>query len=90
MNKQELVKAIATKAEMTQVLSEKALEALQEVIMETLANGEDVKISGFGGFGVVETKERTARNPQTGEEIVVPAGKKPKFKFSKAVKEFVK
>lgn len=90
MNKQELVKAIAKKGGMTQIIAEKVLEAFQEVVMEALGNGEEVKISGFGSFEVIDVQSRTARNPKTGETVEVPAGKKPKFKFSKTVKEFIK
>ena len=59
------------------------------VIRGALANEETVHISGFGNWQVKATKERNARNPATGEKIVVPAGKKIVFKPSAAVKKSV-
>ena len=54
--------------------------AVFEIIKEAVASGDVVSIGGFGTFKAVDRGERTARNPQTGEEIVVPAHKVPKFK----------
>ncbi|MGE0742603.1 MAG: HU family DNA-binding protein [Hyphomonadaceae bacterium] len=44
-------------------------------------------LPAFGVFVVAETKARTARNPQTGEEVPVPAGKRARFRPGKALKE---
>jgi len=55
-----------------------------------LANGEDVKITGFGNFLVRERDARVGRNPQNGEEIEIPATKAPAFKAGKQLKEAVK
>ena len=90
MNKQELVRTMAEKSELTQGDVKKVLEAFQETVLEALQAGDKVQLVGFGSFEVVETAERKARNPQTGEEITVPAGVRPKFKFSKNAKEFIK
>ena len=44
---------------------------------------------GFGTFEVSERAARTGRNPQTGEEMTIPASKAPKFKAGKALKDLV-
>ena len=57
---------------------------------ESLKNGEDVTLIGFGSFKVVKRKARKGRNPYTGEEIKIKATKAPKFTPAKALKEAVK
>lgn len=90
MNKQQLVEAIASKAEMTKVQSEKALVAFMDIVKEELVKGEKVQLVGFGSFEVAERAERQGRNPSTGESIVIPASKSPKFKAGKALKDTIK
>lgn len=90
MNKQELVKAIAEKAELTNKQAEAALNAAVATLTETMANGDKVTLIGFGTFEVKERAERTSRNPRTGEAMTVPATKLPVFKAGKALKDAVK
>lgn len=95
MNKQEMVsKVVERLAENDVKVTKKAMatyvDAVIDVIVDTMADGDDVKISNFGNFTVVDKPERTARNPQDGSEIVVPAHRAPKFKFSNTVKNIVK
>ena len=90
MNKTELVAAVAEKTELTKKDATKAVEAVFETIQETLANGEKVQLIGFGNFEVRDRAARKGRNPQTGEEIEIPASKVPAFKAGKALKEAVK
>ena len=75
MNKTELVDAVATKSELTKQDSKKAVDALFETISNTLAKEEKIQLIGFGTFEVRERAERTGRNPQTGEEMTIPASK---------------
>lgn len=49
------------------------------LIAAALKDGESVRINGLGTFSILERKEHTARNPKTGEAIVVPARKVIKF-----------
>ena len=63
------------------------MDALFESIAEALASGDKVSLTGFGVFEVRERAARTARNPQTGEPIEVPASKAPAFKAGKGLKE---
>ena len=90
MTKKELVSAIAEKTEETKVKTEGMLNALIEVVSETLSNGEEVAIAGLGKFEVRERAARNGRNPQTGEVITIAASKVPAFKASKTLKDAVK
>ncbi|MGG0308429.1 HU family DNA-binding protein [Priestia megaterium] len=90
MNKTQLVNAVAEKAELTKKDAGKAVEAVLEAITETLAAKEKVQLVGFGTFETRERAARTARNPQTGEELQVEAKTAPAFKAGKALKEAVK
>ncbi|GAB1804457.1 MULTISPECIES: HU family DNA-binding protein [Bacillaceae] len=90
MKKAELIDAVATKAELTKQDSKKAVDALFETISNTLAKEEKIQLIGFGTFEVRERAERTGRNPQTGEEMTIPASKVPAFKPGKELKEAVK
>lgn len=89
MNKTELVKSIAEKADITQKDAEKVLNAVTASIEEALAQGEKVQLVGFGTFEVRERNARTGRNPKTGEEIKIAAAKVPAFKAGKALKDSV-
>ncbi|ROS79107.1 HU family DNA-binding protein [Cellulomonas sp. PhB143] len=74
LNKSDLVSAIAEKAELTKADAEKAVNALQDVLVESLGKGEAVKVTGLLSVERVERAARTGRNPRTGEEIAIPAG----------------
>ncbi|MGG0465425.1 HU family DNA-binding protein [Priestia aryabhattai] len=90
MNKTELVDAVATQAELSKQDAKKAVEALFETISNTLAKEEKIQLIGFGTFEVRERAARTGRNPQTGEEMTIPASKAPAFKPGKELKAAVK
>lgn len=89
MNKAELVAAIAEKAEISRKDAEAALKAFTEVVEEELKKGEKIQLVGFGTFEVSERAARVGRNPQTKEEIKIPASKAPKFKAGKALKDAI-
>jgi DNA-binding protein HU-beta len=90
MKKAELIDAVVTKTELTKQDSKKAIDALFETISNTLAKEEKIQVVGFGTFEVRNRAERTGRNPQTGEEMTIPASKVPAFKPGKELKEAVK
>ncbi len=75
MNKLQLTDAVAAKAGITKKEAAAAVNAVLDVVAETLAAGEDVKITGFGGFEVKARAARTGRNPKTGEAVAIPASK---------------
>ncbi len=90
MNKTDLVNAVAEKSELSKKDATKAVDAVFESVMDSLKQGEKVQLIGFGNFEVRERSARKGRNPQTGEEIKIPASKVPAFKPGKALKESVK
>jgi len=87
MNKAELVRVVADKADLTLAVAGDAVNAAVDAIVNALAEGEEVAVPGFGTFKVAERAARTARNPQTGETVEVAASKAVTFKVSKALKD---
>ena len=73
MNKAELIAKIAEESKLTKKAAETALDAFVTSVEGALAKGEN----------------RKGRNPQTKEEIKIPASKAPVFKAGKALKELV-
>lgn len=80
MTKTDLINEIAAKADLTKVQAKAALDATLESISQALANDDKIQLIGFGTFSVVEKPERKGRNPQTKQEIIIPARKVVKFK----------
>ena len=89
MNKAELIAAIAAKTGETKKGAEATINAFVNTVMETLAKGDKVQLVGFGSFEVRKRAARKGRNPQTKEEIKIPASKAPVFKAGKALKDLV-
>lgn len=89
MNKTELIAKVAEKSDFTKKDTAIVVDALCDVIKETVVTGDKVGIVGFGVFETSERAAREGRNPQTGEKITIPASKAPKFKASKVFKEMV-
>ena len=89
MNKTELISAAAEKAGLSKKDTEKAVTAVLDAITEALVEGDKVQLVGFGAFEVKERGERIGRNPQTKEEIKIPASKTPVFKAGKALKDAI-
>lgn len=89
MNKGELVVALAEKTNTSKKSAEESLDALIAVVKETLANGDKIQLVGFGTFETRKRAARKGRNPQTKEEIKIPASTVPVFKAGKAFKDIV-
>lgn len=83
MSKTELVAAVAGATGTSKAAVEELLTATLQVIREETAAGRTIRLPGFGQFAVKERAARTARNPQTGVLIDVPARKVLAFKPSK-------
>ena len=89
MNKGELVEQVSNWTGLTKKASREAVDAIASVITDTLARGEKVTLVGFGTFKLVQRKARTGRNPQTGQNIQIPAKKVPRFRPGKDLKDRV-
>jgi DNA-binding protein HU-beta len=87
MNQAELITAVAERAGLTKADVGKAVEALTGTITDALKQGDEVRIAGFGTFGVSERAERQGRNPQTGAPLTIAASKAAKFTAGKGVKD---
>ena len=79
MRKQELVKSVADETGMSESQAGSVVNAVFSTIEATLSSGDDVAISGFGSFKVVDRPARDGRNPQTGEPMKIAARKSPTF-----------
>ncbi len=89
MTKAELVDAIAASTELKKYQVELVLEGFIETVTAALAQGETVKLVGFGHFEARRRNARTGRNPVTNEAIAIPAGVSPVFKPGRTLKEAV-
>ncbi len=97
MTKTELIDAVAEKTGLTKKDSGEAVNAVFDSIVNFLsgeaakspAGRDNVQIIGFGTFEVRDRSERKGRNPQTGEEITIPARTVPVFRAGKSFKDSV-
>ena len=89
MNKTELVAAVAEKTNLTKKNAAEIIDAVFEVIGDTLQAKQKVQLIGFGTFQTTERKARTGKNPRTGEAVKIAASTVPAFKAGKGLKEKV-
>lgn len=90
MTKQDLYEKVSENIGISKSTVGKVCDEMIEALKSALKDGEKISLTGFGTFEIVETKARKGRNPRTEEPIDIPAGKKPRFRFSNPVKEMVK
>ena len=90
MTKSELVTSVSAATGMPCEAASQAVSAAFEEIINAVGKGDTVTIPGFGTFHSRLLEERTGRNPQTGEEITLPACKVPTFKSGKRMREAVR
>jgi len=89
MNKSELIDELATKSEVSKKQAAVMLEALISTVTETLSDGDQVVLPGFGTFSIGLRAARKGRNPKTGETVPVSARRVVTFRASQKVKEDV-
>ncbi len=89
MNKKELVKSMAAKIGPTGADADRAVNALLEIISDTLKKGESLTLPGFGTFEVRDRAARNGRNPKTGEELKIAASRVAIFQPGSALKAAV-
>lgn len=87
MNKTDLIELIAEHAETSKAAATRTLDAIISGMTETLKEGEDVTITGFGTFKKRHRAARTGRNPQTNEPMEIKASNSVGFKAGKALKD---
>ena len=85
MVKADLVQIIAREAGITKVSAEVAVDSIIEALKGALGRGERIELRGFGVFEVKLRKRGVGRNPRTGEEVTIPAGKTTRFRPGKAL-----
>ena len=89
MNKSELIQALSEELNITESSASRSLDIILNSIAESLVNGENVEIRGFGSFTVKHYQAYEGRNPKTGEKTNVKAKKLPFFKVGKELREAV-
>jgi DNA-binding protein HU-beta len=89
MTKSQLVSTLADDTGVSKKQAEELLDAVVENVVKTIKKGESLRIPGLGVFRLRKMKARIGRNPQTGEEIRIPARRKVGFTVAKSFKETV-
>lgn len=79
IGKQDLVSRVAQRTGMPNKQAEKAINAFMDTVTEAVGHGDEVRLTGFGSFKVTERAARKGRHPRTGEEMEIPAGRRPTF-----------
>jgi nucleoid DNA-binding protein len=90
MTKAEFVDKLAEKGKITKKMATEVIELVFSTIGESLVNGDESAVPGFGKFSAVVRKERSGLNPRTKEKLNIPESKVPKFTAAKALKESIK
>lgn len=89
MNKSELIAAVAAEAGLTKTDAEKAINALVTTVTNTVAEGDEVALIGFGTFRPLKRAARVGKNPATGASLKIAATTVPKFAPGAAFKTAV-
>jgi DNA-binding protein HU-beta len=89
MNKSDLIGKVAESAGLSRQDATRAVEAAIDSIVDTLKQGEDVRLVGFGTFQVVKRAAGVGRNLRTGEAIKIPESKTPKFRAGQVLKDAI-
>lgn len=90
MTKADLVALVSEEAGISKKAAGIALDSLVAAIQDALKNGDKIRVTDLGSFGVVQRKARKGVNPRTGKPIDIPASKAPKFSAAKALRDAVK
>ena len=89
MNKAEMADRLAARTALGKSVAKEAVDDVFAAIGDALANGEEVRIAGFGTFGTRSRPARTGRNPRTREAVSISASTSPTFKAGKTLKDAV-
>lgn len=89
VNKNDLVAAVANDSGLSKADASKAIDAVFDAIVAALKTGDEVRLIGFGTFNVTERAASEGRNPRTGEKIIIPPSRMPKFRPGKQLKDAI-
>jgi len=89
MTKIDIIQEVYEKLGFSKKDAARIVESVFDIMKESLARGEKIKISGFGNFAVKDKKSRRGRNPQTGDEIEISARKVLTFKSSQVLRKIL-
>jgi len=89
MNKEEMVNELSYKTGFTKKDSEAVLDAVFQIISDSLVSGDKIQIVGFGTFEVKERAPRVGRNPKANLPVPIPAKRVPYFTPGKVLKSLV-
>lgn len=89
MTKADIVDVIASATGLTKVETEAVVDGFIQTVINSMKEGKNIEIRGFGSFKVKKRKGRMARNPRTGEQVKVDEHFVPIFKVSKELKQIV-
>ena len=89
MNKSQLVDAVASDSGLSKADSSRAIESVVATVTKSLKKGEEVSITGFGKFSVVQRAARQGVNPRTDERVKIKASKAPKFTAGASLKQAI-
>ena len=89
MSKSEIAGRLASRIGLSKTAATGAVDAVFEAIGEVLAEGENVRIAGFGTFTTRSRPARSGRNPRTGESVSIPASNAPVFKAGRTLRNSV-
>ena len=83
MTKADIVNEISKNTGIEKITVQKTVEAFMEAVKNSLANGENVYLRGFGSFTIKKRAEKTGRNISRNTTIIIPAHNIPAFKPAK-------
>lgn len=87
MNKSQLITAMSQKANIPLPEAKAVINTILDTMIETMSQGNNIEIRGFGSFVVKSYDSYYGRNPKTGEKIKVAPKKLPFFKVGKELKD---
>tara|TARA_X000000368_G_C23024422_1_gene709499 strand:- start:373 stop:666 length:294 start_codon:yes stop_codon:yes gene_type:complete len=87
LTKKDIVNYLNQKIGLSKTESKLIVEGFFSEIKEALSSGEEVKISGFGNFELIDKKERPGRNPRTGEEVTISARRVVTFRSGRKLRK---
>lgn len=90
MNANELIVHTSQATGVSQAETKRIIDAYLAGIVQSLKEGKDATLHSIGKLTVKDTPERIGRNPATGENITIPAGRRTKFTPAKSLKDSLK